>query len=133
MLVYDLRLERHQITSEFPHSQVRQRTNLHDFARANHAVQPQWVHGVAGSNPAVPINCSALKTYGGFGRRLSFRGLQNSYPKTPQTYLPSQQILITCRWRGSRRCSLGAWGYEGYEVGYELRRELPPSGAPSWS
>ena len=29
------------------------------------------VQGVAGSNPAVPINCFSRTTYGDFGRRLS--------------------------------------------------------------
>ena len=55
MLVYDLRLERRQITSDFPRNQVRQRTILHDFARLSTLFNLNGVQGVAGSNPAVPI------------------------------------------------------------------------------
>ena len=55
MLVYVLRLERRQITSDFPGSQVRQRTILHDFARLSTLFNLNGVQGVAGSNPAVPI------------------------------------------------------------------------------
>ena len=55
MLVYDLRLQRRQITGGFPRSQVRQRTILHDFARLATLFNHNGVQGVAGSNPAVPI------------------------------------------------------------------------------
>jgi len=56
MLGYDLRLQTRQIISDFRCSQLRQRAEFHAIARLgtlfNHRVQ-----GVAGSNPAVPINC----------------------------------------------------------------------------
>src|SRR5437867_7259898 len=54
VLVYDLRVKRRQITSDFPCSKVRQRTILHDFVRLNHAVQPQWGSGGRGFKSCRP-------------------------------------------------------------------------------
>jgi len=64
-------------------SQVRQRTILHDFARANHAVQPQWVQGVAGANPAVPINWFSSKDLRQLRPPIVIQGSPELIPQNP--------------------------------------------------
>ena len=81
--MYVLRHQTRQSLRDFRRSQVRERAVLHDFARVDHAVQPQWGSGGRGFKSRRPdLIASRETTYGGFGRRKSFRGPSQLIPQT---------------------------------------------------
>ena len=61
---------------------MRQRTILRDSARLGHAVHPQWGSGGRGFKSRRPdLDNHRATTYGGFGRRLLFRGSARLIPQ----------------------------------------------------
>ena len=78
-----------------------------------------WFRGSRVQIPPSRFIASVALTYGGFGRRLSFRSPSQLIPKALRRYLPIYQSAIALDLAHRGVSSLGL-GYEWYEAGVRI-------------